>query len=113
MTSQTIKIGTRGSKLALYQAEAVKKELENLDSTLKIELKIISTKGDEILDVALSKIGDKGLFTKELENAELSIVAQKKEMKELKSQKKDVEERIKKSLAEVYAIENALKMEEK
>lgn len=51
-------------------------------------------------------------LTKELENAELSITAQKKEMKELKSQKRDVEERIKKSLAEVYAIENALKLSE-
>ena len=64
-----IKIGTRGSQLALYQAEKVKTTLENLFPELQVELKIIKTKGDKILDVALSKIGDKGLFTKEIENA--------------------------------------------
>ena len=64
-----IKIGTRGSQLALYQAEKVKATLENIFPDLQVELKIIKTKGDKILDVALSKIGDKGLFTKEIENA--------------------------------------------
>ena len=64
-----IKIGTRGSQLALYQAEKVKATLESLFPDLKVELEIIKTKGDKILDVALSKIGDKGLFTKEIENA--------------------------------------------
>lgn len=64
----TIRIGTRGSQLALYQAEKVKATLENLFPELQVELKIIKTKGDKILDVALSKIGDKGLFTKEIEN---------------------------------------------
>ncbi|HAH24160.1 MAG TPA: hydroxymethylbilane synthase [Prolixibacteraceae bacterium] len=64
-----IKIGTRGSQLALYQAEKVKATLENLFPDLHVELEIIKTKGDKILDVALSKIGDKGLFTKEIENA--------------------------------------------
>lgn len=63
-----IKIGTRGSQLALYQAKKVKATLENLFPELQVELKIIKTKGDKILDVALSKIGDKGLFTKEIEN---------------------------------------------
>jgi hydroxymethylbilane synthase len=72
MSKTTLRIGTRGSKLALYQAEQVKKVLEDLDSSLLVELKIISTKGDEVLDVALSKIGDKGLFTKELEVAMLN-----------------------------------------
>jgi len=61
-------IGTRGSQLALYQAKKVKATLENLFPELQVELKIIKTKGDKILDVALSKIGDKGLFTKEIEN---------------------------------------------
>jgi hydroxymethylbilane synthase len=65
---RNIKIGTRGSQLALYQAEKVKATLENLFPGLQVELKIIKTKGDKILDVALSKIGDKGLFTKEIEN---------------------------------------------
>ncbi len=60
-------IGTRGSKLALWQAEYIKSELLKYHENLDIELKLIKTKGDKILDVALSKIGDKGLFTKELE----------------------------------------------
>lgn len=69
MNRDTIKIGTRGSKLALWQAETVKSELEKAYPSLNFELKIIKTKGDKILDVALSKIGDKGLFTKEIEQA--------------------------------------------
>lgn len=60
-------IGSRGSELALWQAHFVKRELEKKNRGLKIEIKIIKTKGDKILDVALSKIGDKSLFTKELE----------------------------------------------
>ncbi len=64
-------IGTRKSDLALWQANYVKKELESR-CNVKVELKKISTKGDKILDVALSKIGDKGLFTKELERALLT-----------------------------------------
>lgn len=65
---KTIRIGTRGSQLALYQAKKVKATLESIFPHLQVELKIIKTKGDKILDVALSKIGDKGLFTKEIEN---------------------------------------------
>ncbi len=64
---KTIIIGTRGSKLALIQAETVKKLLSESDDTLIIHIKIIKTKGDRILNSPLSKIGDKGLFTKELE----------------------------------------------
>ncbi|HPN38257.1 MAG TPA: hydroxymethylbilane synthase [Melioribacteraceae bacterium] len=60
-------IGTRGSKLAMWQAEFIKSELLKYHPDLIIEIKLIKTKGDKILDVALSKIGDKGLFTKELE----------------------------------------------
>lgn len=60
-------IGSRGSDLALWQANFVKSELEKKNRNLAVEIKIINTKGDKILDVALSKIGDKGLFTKELE----------------------------------------------
>ena len=67
--SKTINIGTRGSKLALYQAERLKSELIEQFPDTQIEIIIIKTKGDKILDVALSKIGDKGLFTKEIENA--------------------------------------------
>lgn len=64
-----IKIGTRGSKLALYQAQKVKEELEKHFNEISFEIVEIKTKGDIILDVPLSKIGDKGLFTKELEVA--------------------------------------------
>lgn len=62
-------IGSRGSKLALYQSNLVKSLLEQAEPGLSCEVRIIHTKGDKILDVALSKIGDKGLFTKELERA--------------------------------------------
>ncbi len=62
-------IGTRGSQLALYQAYKVKDTLLVAFPELQVEVEIIHTKGDKILDVALSKIGDKGLFTKELEVA--------------------------------------------
>lgn len=72
MYPHKITIGTRGSQLALYQAYKVKSEIEKLNPSIQTEVKIIKTKGDKILDVALSKIGDKGLFTKELEVALLN-----------------------------------------
>lgn len=64
-----ITIATRKSQLALWQAEFVKNELLELEPSLQIELLPIKTKGDKILDVPLAKIGGKGLFLKELENA--------------------------------------------
>lgn len=67
MKKNKLIIGSRGSELALWQANFVKNELERKNKNLFVEIKIINTKGDKILDVALSKIGDKGLFTKELE----------------------------------------------
>jgi hydroxymethylbilane synthase len=69
--SQTITIGTRGSKLALWQSNWVKSELERRHPGLQVEIQIISTKGDRVLDVSLPKLGEqgKGLFTKELEEA--------------------------------------------
>ncbi|MFN3781290.1 MAG: hydroxymethylbilane synthase [Candidatus Kapaibacteriota bacterium] len=67
MKKQKLIIGSRGSELALWQANFVKRELERKNKNLSVDIKIIKTKGDKILDVALSKIGDKGLFTKELE----------------------------------------------
>jgi hydroxymethylbilane synthase len=63
----SIIIGSRGSELALWQSSFVKRELEKLNKNISVEIRIIKTKGDKILDVALSKIGDKSLFTKELE----------------------------------------------
>jgi len=64
-----IVIGTRGSKLALWQAEWIKSELQKLYPDLKIELNKIKTTGDKILDVPLAKVGGKGLFVKEIEEA--------------------------------------------
>lgn len=64
-------IATRGSKLALWQSEHIKSRLEALRPGLEVELKIIVTSGDKIQDVALAKIGGKGLFLKELEEAML------------------------------------------
>lgn len=66
--NKKIIIGSRGSELALWQANFIKKEIEKENKKISVEIKIIKTKGDKILDVALSKIGDKSLFTKELEN---------------------------------------------
>ncbi|QQS36247.1 MAG: hydroxymethylbilane synthase [Ignavibacteriales bacterium] len=66
--NKKIIIGSRGSELALWQANFIKKEIEKKNKKISVEIKIIKTKGDKILDVALSKIGDKSLFTKELEN---------------------------------------------
>ena len=62
-------IGTRGSKLALYQANLVKSKLETAYPNLELVVNIIKTKGDKLLDVALSKILDKGFFTKEIQDA--------------------------------------------
>ncbi|MGO9015161.1 MAG: hydroxymethylbilane synthase [Dissulfurispiraceae bacterium] len=62
-------IGTRGSALALWQAEWVKASLEKLSSGVQIELNKIKTTGDKILDVPLAKVGGKGLFVKEIEEA--------------------------------------------
>jgi len=68
MTNDTFIIGSRGSDLALWQSNWVKEELEKQHPELAVEIQIIHTKGDKILDTALSKIGDKGLFTKALED---------------------------------------------
>ncbi len=64
-----IYIGTRGSKLALWQAEWVKSEIQHLHPEIEISLIRIKTTGDMILDVPLAKIGGKGLFVKEIEEA--------------------------------------------
>jgi len=67
--STSIKIGTRGSKLALWQAHWVKSTLNQKFPHLSIELVIIKTQGDKILDVPLAQVGGKGLFVKEIEQA--------------------------------------------
>lgn len=66
---EKIKIGTRSSKLALWQANFIRDKILSLYPNVKVELVEITTKGDQVLDTALSKIGDKGLFTKEIEDA--------------------------------------------
>ncbi len=69
-------IATRGSILALWQAEYIKERLKREFNDIKVNLDIIKTKGDKILDTPLAKIGGKGLFTKELEEAMLRDEAQ-------------------------------------
>ena len=64
---RTIRIGSRKSQLALVQTHWVQAELQKHHPDRTFEIETMSTKGDKILDVALAKIGDKGLFTKELE----------------------------------------------
>ncbi len=68
MVKKKIRLGTRGSQLALWQANFIKESLEKLYN-VEIEIVKIKTKGDKILDVALAKVGGKGLFVKELEDA--------------------------------------------
>ena len=67
-----IVIGTRGSKLALWQADYIERRLREQYPELSVTQKRVTTKGDRILDVPLAKIGGKGLFTKELEEEMLS-----------------------------------------
>ncbi|MCD4721131.1 MAG: hydroxymethylbilane synthase [Desulfobacula sp.] len=66
---KNIRIGTRGSKLALWQANFIKSEIMRLFPDLDVELNIIKTTGDRITDRPLAMIGGKGLFVKEIENA--------------------------------------------
>ncbi len=69
MKRNRLTIATRGSALALWQSSFIKSRLEHFHQGLPVELQVIKTLGDKILDSPLSKIGDKGLFTKEIEQA--------------------------------------------
>ncbi len=69
MTGRTLRIGTRGSALALAQAGWVAAELSRAYCNYHVELVVIKTKGDILQDVSLAKIGGKGLFVKEIEDA--------------------------------------------
>ena len=71
MAKQLLRIGTRASQLALWQANWVKSELEKRYPDLEVTLTKIKTQGDKILDVPLAMVGGKGLFTKELQEAML------------------------------------------
>ena len=66
---RNIHIGTRGSKLALWQAHWVRLELLKAHPSISVHIRVIKTKGDKILDVPLAKVGGKGLFVKEIEDA--------------------------------------------
>lgn len=68
-TRSTLVIGTRGSQLAIWQAEWVQAQLKQLAPDLTVVLKRIQTSGDKIQDVPLAKVGGKGLFVKEIEEA--------------------------------------------
>ena len=72
MSRSTLILGTRGSKLAVHQSQWVQARLQELAPGLTISLQRIQTSGDKILDVPLAKIGGKGLFVKEIEDALLS-----------------------------------------
>jgi hydroxymethylbilane synthase len=67
-----LRIGTRGSKLALAQSRWVRDNIEAKHPNLQVELIRIKTTGDKILDSPLAKIGGKGLFVKEIEEALLN-----------------------------------------
>jgi hydroxymethylbilane synthase len=67
VSRRTVRIGSRKSQLALVQTHWVQAELQKAFPDITFEVHTMSTQGDKILDVALAKIGDKGLFTKELE----------------------------------------------
>src|SRR5881392_4205383 len=69
MNVRTLRLGTRGSALALWQANWTKDQLEQRWPELAVALVPIKTTGDKILDVPLAKIGGKGLFTKEIDEA--------------------------------------------
>ncbi|MBL4828168.1 MAG: hydroxymethylbilane synthase [Spongiibacteraceae bacterium] len=69
MSDRVIRIATRKSALALWQAEFIKTQLQHFHPGLQVELLGMTTQGDKILDVPLAKVGGKGLFVKELETA--------------------------------------------
>ena len=71
MSHRKLRIGTRASALALWQANWVKAELEKRYPDLEVTLTKIKTQGDKILDVPLAKVGGKGLFVKEIQEAML------------------------------------------
>lgn len=67
--SRMVRVGSRGSALALWQTEHVMARLKEAHADIEFELIIIKTQGDKILDVPLARIGDRGLFVKEIEEA--------------------------------------------
>ncbi len=72
MTSSSLTIGSRGSDLALWQARWVESEIGSVSPSCRVAIEVIRTTGDRILDSPLSAIGDRGLFTREIEEALLA-----------------------------------------
>ncbi|MEB3329816.1 MAG: hydroxymethylbilane synthase [Candidatus Sericytochromatia bacterium] len=72
MSEAVLRLGTRGSPLALWQTEHVAARLQAREPGLHVELVVIKTSGDKVLDVPLARIGDRGLFVKEIEEALLA-----------------------------------------
>ena len=72
VTPHPVRIASRGSQLALWQTRAVEEAIRAASPGIEVEIRVIRTTGDNVLDVPLAKIGDKGLFTKELDVALLS-----------------------------------------
>lgn len=72
VTPGPVRIASRGSQLALWQTRAVEEAIRAASPGTEVEIRVIRTTGDNVLDVPLAKIGDKGLFTKELDAALLS-----------------------------------------
>ena len=70
-TGTTLRIASRGSPLALWQANAVRDALLASDAGLTVEITVVRTTGDRVTDAPLSRIGDRGLFTKEVDSAVL------------------------------------------
>jgi hydroxymethylbilane synthase len=64
-----VRVGTRGSTLAIAQSTWLKEQLSQHDHTLEVELVVIKTSGDRFVDKPISAIGGKGVFTKEIEDA--------------------------------------------
>ncbi|MBA4156636.1 MAG: hydroxymethylbilane synthase [Gemmatimonadetes bacterium] len=72
MVNRPLRIASRGSELALWQSRAVEQAIRTADSAVEVEVHVIRTTGDRILDVPLARIGDRGLFTKEIDEAILA-----------------------------------------
>jgi hydroxymethylbilane synthase len=69
MKTSALRIGSRGSDLALWQARWVESEIRKMAPACKVSIEVIRTTGDRVLDSPLSTIGDRGLFTREIEEA--------------------------------------------
>jgi hydroxymethylbilane synthase len=72
MVRKSLRIASRGSRLALWQANSVRDKVAGAYPGLLVEVEVVRTTGDKILDVPLARIGDKGLFTKEIDEALLA-----------------------------------------